>query len=247
MSEILDPETSASVIAYEPPAGPPTLFGTSDPAVALERMSDLAKVLVDVVRDRKLAVRISGREHLTAEAWTTLGGMLGVVPIVEWTRPLKDGAGWEARVEARTLDGRLVGAAESMCSRAETTWAKRDEYALRSMAQTRAISRALRAPLGQIVVLAGYEPAGADEMPTQDTPAQLPTNAIPAEPQPTPEQREQLQQLLAKLAELEPQTDWAAHARTLADVPSDKVTAAIADNVLDNLRAIHTQTAEKNA
>jgi hypothetical protein len=245
--EIPDPETTTAIVAYEPPPAPLTLFGTNDPRTALERMSDLARALIDVVHDRKLAVRISGRDHLTAEAWTTLGGMLGIVPITEWTRPLEDGSGWEARVEARTLDGRTVGAAESMCSRSETTWAKRDEYALRSMAQTRAISRALRAPLGQIVVLAGYEPAGADEMPVQDTAAQAPTNGIPAEPQPTAEQREQLQRLLTALAEVDPQTDWAARARKMAGVPSEKVTAAIADLVLENLRAIHAQSGEKTA
>src|SRR5262245_45799989 len=112
-----------------------TLFGTSDPTVALARMAKIASALVDVVRDRGLVVGINGRDHLTAEAWTTLGGMLGVVPVVAWTRRLEDGSGWEARVEARTLDGRIVGAAESMCTRAESTWSRRDEYALRSMAQ----------------------------------------------------------------------------------------------------------------
>ena len=110
---------------------------------------------------------IGGHEHLTAEAWTTLGGMLGVVPVVVWTQPNETGDGYLARVEARTLDGRVVGAAESECSRAERTWEKRDAYALRSMAQTRAIGSALRGPLGQIVVLAGYEPAGAEEMPAE--------------------------------------------------------------------------------
>ena len=109
---------------------PITLFRTSDPGLALERMSELAQALMDVVKDRKLYARISGREHLTAEAWTTLGGMVGVVPVVTWTKPLEDGSGWEARVEARTLDGRVVGAAESMCSRSESIWAKRDEYTL---------------------------------------------------------------------------------------------------------------------
>jgi hypothetical protein len=77
--------------------------------------------------------------------------MLGVFPVCVWTRPLeRDGQqfGWEARVEARTRSGELVGAAESQCTRDENTWAKRDDYALRSMAQTRATSKALRQPLG---------------------------------------------------------------------------------------------------
>jgi hypothetical protein len=48
--------------------------------------------------------------------------MLGVFPVCVWTRPLeRDGQqfGWEARVEARTRSGELVGAAESQCTRDE--------------------------------------------------------------------------------------------------------------------------------
>jgi hypothetical protein len=202
---------------------PLTLFG-NDPQVALQRMADLARVLVDVVRDRKLFVKISGREHLTAEAWTTLGAMLGIVPVVEWTRALEDGAGWEARVVVKTMDGRVVGAAESMCSRAESTWARRDDFALRSMAQTRAISRALRAPLGQIVALAGYAPAGAEE-----------TTAEPEPDRPTLLQKQKLHSHLSKLKELAPQVDWAEQCRQVAGVPSSKLTQDRAEAVIANL------------
>jgi hypothetical protein len=41
----------------------------------------------------------------------------------------------------------------------------RDDFALMAMAQTRATSRALRNPLGFVVKMAGYETAGAEEMP----------------------------------------------------------------------------------
>jgi hypothetical protein len=54
-----------------------------------------------------------------------------------------------------------------MCTRTESTWRSRDEFALRSMARTRAIGRALRAPLSPIAKLAGYGPAGAEEMPVE--------------------------------------------------------------------------------
>jgi hypothetical protein len=63
------------------------------------------------------------------------------------------------------MDGRTIGAAEAMCSRNEHTWAKREDYALRSMAQTRATSKSLRGPLGFIVALAGYATTPAEEMP----------------------------------------------------------------------------------
>jgi hypothetical protein len=139
-------------------------------------MAEVARILVGVVEDRGLYATISGRRHLLVTAWTTLGGMLGVFPVITWTRPNETGDGYVARCEARTRDGALVGAAESECSRSESTWRSRDAYALRSMAQTRATGRALRGPLEQIVVLAGFDPNAAEEMPPE--PAPLPRPAV---------------------------------------------------------------------
>jgi hypothetical protein len=159
---------SGELVPYDDPA-PVTLFQTSDPATALARMTEVAKLLFTVVEDRRLYATISGRKHLLVSAWTTLGAMLGLFPIVAWTRLNETGDGYLARVEVRTRDGQLVGAAEAECSRAERAWKNRDPFALRSMASTRATSRALRGPLEQVVVLAGYEAAGAEEMIAQTT------------------------------------------------------------------------------
>ena len=234
------------LVPYDQPA-PPTLFGTSDPRRALEKMSEVATVLVDVIKDRKLYARISGHEHITAEGWTTLGGMLGVVPVVCWTKPNETGDGYLARVEARTLDGRVVGAAESECSRAERKWKTAESYAIRSMAQTRAIGRALRAPLGQIVVLAGYEPAAAEEMPVIDSESRpkpdepeaggtvIRADKIPDAVTPTDEQTAELRRILAELAELRPEVNWAARAREIAGVPGDMLTRTGAEILLGKL------------
>jgi hypothetical protein len=150
---------------------PPNLFGTTDPRVTLARMSECASALVDVVKQRRLSVRIQGKEHLTVEAWTTLGAMVGVYAVIEWTRRNESDDGYVARAVATTLAGQVVGAAEAECSRTERTWRARDAYALRSMAQTRAMSRALRAPLGQVVVLAGYSATAEEEMVSEDNPS----------------------------------------------------------------------------
>jgi hypothetical protein len=157
--------------------------------------------------------------------------MLGVVPVVCWTRPNETGDGYVARVEARTLDGRVVGAAESECSRAERKWKTSDPFAIRSMAQTRAIGRALRAPLGQIVVLADYEPTGAEEIaavdaetPTTVGPAESSRSPVPEEAKPTREQIARMRDLVVKLAAAEPGTDWRARCRELAGVPGDMLT-----------------------
>jgi hypothetical protein len=223
---------AGELIPNDPP-GPPTLFGTSDPQLALQRMADVATALVDVIRDRQLMVRINGREHLTAEAWQTLGGMLGIVPVVEWTRPLEDGSGWEARVQARTIDGRVVGAAESMCTRSEQTWQRRDEYQLRSMSQTRAISRALRAPLSQIVKMAGYDPTAAEEIPADEpNPPTSPAAPVGVKP----EQRAEILRLVGRLTELHPDTDWWGRCREITGGPASVMTVTIADVLIKKLR-----------
>lgn len=147
---------------------PVTLFGSNHPADIINQQRELARTLTEVVRQQNLTVAIGQSEHLRVEAWTFLGSLLGVFPVTAWTRPVMDGdqqIGWEARVEARTRSGEVVGAAEAECLRTERTWKGREDYALKSMAQTRATSKALRLPLGFIVVLAGYNPTPADEMP----------------------------------------------------------------------------------
>lgn len=146
----------------------PTLFGTDSPERAMESARRYAKVLAAELEPREdrraLYVEIQGKRHVLVEGWTLLGSLLGISPVVVWTKELADGAGWEARVEAHTLDGRTVGAAEAECRREERMWKNRDSYALRSMAQTRATSKALRMPLGFIVELAGYNATPAEEM-----------------------------------------------------------------------------------
>jgi hypothetical protein len=141
---------------------PVTLFGTTDPASIVARATALATALADVIEQKNLYKRIGNKNHVLVEGWTLLGSMVGVFAEVEWTRPTDDG--WEARAVARTLGGNIVGAAEAMCSKSEGTWRNRDQYAIRSMAQTRAVSKALRLPLGYIIELAGYSATPAEEM-----------------------------------------------------------------------------------
>jgi hypothetical protein len=215
---------------------PTTLFGTTDPDIALKRMSEIAERLIDVVRDRQLVARIQGKEYLTAEAWQVVGGMVGVLPVVVWTKPNETGDGYIARVEARTLSGQVVGAAEAECSRAEKLWKDRYPSTLRAMAQTRAVSRALRAPLGQIVALAGYDAASAEEIPpVVDEDAERP--ARPADPvAATDSQLEEIRTLIRTLQGADPDTDWRARAKELAGVPAEMLTRTGAERLIEKLQ-----------
>ena len=167
----------------EPPAPPaPAPIFSANPEAVLASSRQIARALKAVLIERNLVKQISGREYVFIEGWTLLGSMVGVFAEIEWTRPmvgmtdadLGTRLGWEARAVAKTVDGRRISAAEASCGRDEYHWKKRDEYALRSMAQTRAISKALRLPLGFIVELAGYSATPAEELPSpavQATPA----------------------------------------------------------------------------
>lgn len=158
--KVLHPEpTMAVAVRQEQPVG---LFGTSEPAVVMQKAVALADVLKDVIVKQGLVSTISGRQYPRCEAWTLLGTMLGVFPVTVWTKQVE--GGWEARVEARTKDGSVIGAAEAQCLTSEKNWSNRDDFALRSMAQTRATAKCLRMPLGFVMTLSGFEATPAEEM-----------------------------------------------------------------------------------
>lgn len=170
--------TGTDLAVQETDLAPVTLFGTDNPSEVVERAAKVARTLEEVVRSQNLVVRIGQGEHVRVEGWTFLGTMLGVFPVVEWTRPIvreEIHVGWEARVIARTKNGEVVGAGEAECLTSERTWKSRDDYALRSMAQTRAVSKALRLPLGFVMQLAGFNPTPAEEMPVIEGSAGEPT------------------------------------------------------------------------
>lgn len=151
------------------------LFGTQDPAAVIGKAKLVAQALKDVIVKQGLVSKIQGKEYARCEAWTLLGTMLGVFPVLVWSRPVE--GGWEARVEARTKDGAIIGAAEAQCLRSERNWKDREEFALRSMAQTRATAKCLRMPLGFVMSLTGFEVTPAEEM----------VSDHPRKPEPKPE------------------------------------------------------------
>jgi hypothetical protein len=232
--------TGELVPADPAPTNPITLFGTSDPRVALERMAEIARLLVGVVRDRNLVKKIAGNEYLLAPGWAVLAGMTGLTPYTVWVNPLEDGTGYSARVEVRRVsDGAIVSAAEQVCTRAESKWVRADDHALVGMAQTRATSRALRGPLMQIVELAGYQGTPAEEMPTEAVTVEPDRDpgAIPAQHRPTKEQQARIFELLTKLEETAPDVDWKQKARELARMPYELLTKTTVTAVIEGLEA----------
>ena len=143
---------------------------TKGPVQLVQQATEVAKVLAGVIKNAKLYKDIQGKQFVTVEGWTTLGGMIGVLPREVDIKRHEDGA-YEATVELiRTSDGMVVGRASALCGMDEKKWAIGAEYARRSMAVTRATGKAYRLGFSWIIKLAGYEATPAEEIP-QDEPA----------------------------------------------------------------------------
>jgi len=170
VTETIDAEATEELVV-RPEAPPPTLFNTDDPNLIIAKAASVADALKRVITNQKMSVRIGQSDYVKVEGWTTLGALLGVFTKVESTNELTDdegvSQGWEAAVVVVNNQGVEIGRAEAQCLRAEKNWKGRDDFALRSMAQTRAMGKALRMVLGWIAVMAGYEATPAEEMPTE--------------------------------------------------------------------------------
>ena len=141
------------------------LFSRS-PRKALSEMQELVKVMSDKCQGDKFIATINGKKYPLVEYWTTIGATLSLFPVVMYSRRLDRDAEivYEARVEVRHGD-QVVGAGEAMCSNKESRWANADEYAIRSMAITRATGKSYRIPLSFLAVMAGLNPTNAEEVP----------------------------------------------------------------------------------
>ncbi|MCH8195956.1 MAG: S1 RNA-binding domain-containing protein, partial [Chloroflexi bacterium] len=133
-------------------------------AAQLEEAMARAAILVKVVTDQGLAKNLGGdRPHVSVEGWTFLASQFGLIPDVDWTKPLSNG--WEARVALRRLsDGAAISHAEAECRTAESNWKDADSYAIRSMATTRAVSKVCRIALSSVMVMAGFAATPSEEM-----------------------------------------------------------------------------------
>lgn len=136
-----------------------------DPQDVIQRASEIATALAKIVNERKLYKVISDRKYVHVEGWSTLGAMLGVLPLEKSVTQIEKG--YEAYVQLiRSKDGQVVGGASAICTRDERNWHNRDEYAVRSMAITRATGKAYRLGFSWIMQLAGYEVTPAEEIPS---------------------------------------------------------------------------------
>ena len=109
-------------------------------------------------------VTIVDKNYVLVEGWQFAGGLLGLFPKVLEVKDLGNNK-WLAQVEIiNQKDNSVVSSGFALCSKTEEKKKTFDEYAILSMAQTRAIGKAYRNLLGWVMKLAGYEATPAEEM-----------------------------------------------------------------------------------
>jgi hypothetical protein len=141
------------------------------PTALIQGATAIATPLAKLIGDRQLYSKIQGRDYVKCEGWTTMGAMLGIVPME--VSSVCDASGvYVSTVELVNMKtGKVVGRASAECGNPDEVdkngkplWASRAAYARRSMAATRATGKAFRLSFSWIMCMAGYMPTPAEEM-----------------------------------------------------------------------------------
>ncbi len=149
--------------------------------------TDVANVCKDIVT--KTAVDIQGRKYVRVEGWTSIAVAHGCIVTIKSVTEEEKGVCAVAELR-RQGDGKLLSTAEGYVGKDEPTWyggdltywdkfakaekkktlEKRADYAIRAMAQTRAVSRVCRTAFAHVVVLmdAGLSTVPAEEISGED-------------------------------------------------------------------------------
>lgn len=127
----------------------------------------VASTLQTFVTERKLTANIQGKNYPLVEAWQFAGSQLGLIPVVKEVKNLSTDTElkYESIVEViRLTDGVVLSRGYAVCSNKENSKRRFDEYAIASMAQTRAVGKAYRNILAWLMKAAGFEATPAEEM-----------------------------------------------------------------------------------
>jgi len=150
---------------------------TTSPSYELinkDSMLKLSTELSKLIKEKGLSSNIQGKQFVNVEGWQFAGASLGLMPIITSTQDLSNETTikYMATCEVRNITtGSVVAVGIALCTNAEKTKRYFDEYAILSMAQTRAIGKAYRNLLAWLMKAAGFEATPAEEMDFADAKA----------------------------------------------------------------------------
>lgn len=141
------------------------------------------KLYTEMVSKKKVGDKYveEKKNYVNVEGWQFAGASMGIFPqVVSEERIAEDGKveyqsygkketapiyKYKVTVElVQITTGKIVGRAFAICSNQESKKKTFDEFAVASMAQTRATAKAFRLALGWIMKLAGYEATPTEEV-----------------------------------------------------------------------------------
>lgn len=143
--------------------GQPKSFDLAAPQQAMQ----VAEILQRFVKEKSLTSNIKGKQYPLVEAWQYAGSQLGLYPLLMCINDLSNEkeVKYQAEVEVRRIsDDKIMSRGIAVCSNKEASKRAFDEYAICSMAQTRAEGKAFRMLLSWIMKAAGFEATPAEEM-----------------------------------------------------------------------------------
>jgi hypothetical protein len=228
--------------------------------VDLYRMStDAAEVCKGIVTAS--ATTIQGRKFVTVEGWQAIAIAHGCAAGARDVEKVDGGVRAIGEVR-RMSDGQLIAQAEGFVGEDEPTWyggqsrgrtlPRRNDYAIRAMAQTRAISRACRSAFAHVVVMmnAGLSTTPAEEVPEEgfERATAAPVTATetpPAETLITDDQYAMIDALLKATGVPLAKVLNAAKVKRLLDMSEEAATALIAslNGILAKRSATNQQAA----
>jgi hypothetical protein len=159
----------------------------ANPGQQMRQATDVAGVCGEIVK--KTAIRIQGKQYVRVEGWQSIATAYGCVAGARDVQRVTGGV--SAIGELRKIsDGTLVGTAEGFVGEDEAVWfggerevrdktnpsgwtkrtmPPRPMYAIRAMAQTRAISRVCRSAFAHVIVLidSNLSTTPAEEVPAE--------------------------------------------------------------------------------
>jgi hypothetical protein len=163
-------------------------LATINPSELMKISNDVAAVCREIVK--KTALQIKGRQYVRVEGWQAIATAHGCIAGSRDVEKVENG--WRAIGELRRAsDGALLAVAEGWVGTDEVVWVggqdkggrthpPRFEYAIRAMAQTRAISRVCRSAFAHVVILidADLSTTPAEEA---EQPGEAETTAAPGQ------------------------------------------------------------------
>lgn len=136
-------------------------YDLSKPPEAVE----MAGKLKNIILHQGLYTVIKGKNYAHVDAWQLAGFLLKMNARVNEPKDLSNEKEIKWLCSAGIYSGdTLIETGYAICSSKEVNKKGFDEYAILSMAQTRAIGKAYRNKIGWIMKLAGYQATPSEEM-----------------------------------------------------------------------------------